>query len=711
MRIIYRYCPISGLFVVLAVLFMASTGQAETRTEGLGDEIVVTAGKDERSYLDLIGNTAKIPGQNIYITNHQHIYELGVQAAGTWISRGSGQEHLTAIRSPVLTGPGACGAFLTLEDSIPTRPTGFCNVNQLFEIPTEMARAVEVIRGPANALYGSNGLHGTINFLMPEPGIDPGWKASGEIGPDEFYRGKLGWGGALGKSDMTFGLLADTYDGWRDDSGYAQQKGFVRLIRPLKSGDLEFGFTATNLDQETAGFIEGQDAIASIGDKYAYKDPVLRTSNPNPEAFRDADSQRFYMRWAPSADGTSSRSDLRVFLRRSEMAFLQHFLPGQPLEENGQISGGLMWYHQGPVGKASALTTGLDLEYMDGFLKQTQEGPGFGPFPQGKHYDYDVTSVMAAPYVQIEVPLNADWEFMFGLRLEYLRYDYDNNMVDGNTTDDGITPCMNSMSMPIDCRYSRPADRTDDFLNLAPNVGLLYRINDSMSTSMSLSRGFRAPQATELYRLQAGQSVSDLDSETIDSLEVAYRWQTPAHLIEATAFAMKKDNFIFQDANRFNISDGKTKHWGMELQALLSFENGIYGGVVGTWARHTYDFFRDNGPASSETITPGNDVDTAPRTLGSARLGYDRAIGLAELEFVHFGSYYLDAANAHQYSGHNLLNFRLIWRFRENWTAALRVNNLTDELYADRADYAFGDYRFFPGRGRELFVQVTYRTL
>ena len=51
-----------------------------------------------------------------------------------------------------------------LEDSIPIRPTGFCNVNQLFEVPTELAQSVEVLRGPANALYGSNGLHGTINF-------------------------------------------------------------------------------------------------------------------------------------------------------------------------------------------------------------------------------------------------------------------------------------------------------------------------------------------------------------------------------------------------------------------------------------------------------------------------------------------------------------------------------------------------------------------
>lgn len=686
---------VTGIMTIAAMADTALPAESAPGTRGLGDEIVVTAGKDGRSSLELIGNTAKIPGERAFLTNHQHVYELGTQAAGTWISRGSGQEHLTAIRSPVLTGPGACGAFLMLEDSIPIRPTGFCNVNQLFEVPTELAQGVEVLRGPANALYGSNGLHGTINFLMPAPGATPGWTGSAEIGPDEFYRGKLGWGGSLGKNNMTYGVLADHYDGFRDDSGYKQQKGFFRLDRALQSGEFGMGFSASNLDQETAGFILG---------KNAYKDSALRTSNPNPEAFRDANSQRFFIRLKPDWQGALKGSDFRVYLRRSEMEFLMHFLPGQPLEENGQTSGGLIWTLHRSIWKDSSLTTGLDLEYMDGFLKQTQESPGFGPFPQGKQYDYDVSSVMAAPYGQLEIPVGDAWNVMFGLRLEYLRYDYDNNMVDGNTLDDGVTTC----ATPTGCRYNRPADRNDDFLNLAPNIGALYTINESTVLFATLSRGFRAPQATELYRLQADQNVADLDSEMIDSLEFGIRWQTPQYRVEATTFAMKKDNFIFQDADRSNISDGKTKHWGIELQADAQARNGIYGGIAATYARHTYDFDRD-GRSVNETIRSGNDVDTAPRTLGSMRFGYNVPRWQTELEWVHNGGYYLDAANDREYPGHNLLNLRTVWRVRDAWSLALRLNNLTDKRYADRADFAFDEYRYFPGRSREVFFQVAHQ--
>jgi len=89
------------------------------------------------------------------------------------IQRGSGQESLTALRSPVLTGAGACGAVLVLEDGIPIRPVGSCNVNELFEVNLEQAAAIEKLRGPGSVLYGSSAVHGIINVLPPLPGRLP----------------------------------------------------------------------------------------------------------------------------------------------------------------------------------------------------------------------------------------------------------------------------------------------------------------------------------------------------------------------------------------------------------------------------------------------------------------------------------------------------------------------------------------------------------
>jgi iron complex outermembrane recepter protein len=41
---------------------------------------------------------------------------------------------------------------------------------------------------------------------------------------------------------------------------------------------------------------------------------------------------------------------------------------------------------------------------------------------------------------------------------------------------------------------------------------------------------------------------------------------------------------------------------------------------------------------------------------------------------------------------------------------SLRVDNVLDTAYADRADFAFGNYRYFPGRGRAFFVSFDYAT-
>jgi outer membrane receptor for Fe3+-dicitrate len=98
------------------------------------DEIVVTSQRREQVVLLHAGNIAQVDVQSLQWVNAQHIHEVMNRVAGAWVVRGSGQEHQTAIRSPVLGGGGACGGFLPLEDGIPVRPAGFCNINQFIRL-------------------------------------------------------------------------------------------------------------------------------------------------------------------------------------------------------------------------------------------------------------------------------------------------------------------------------------------------------------------------------------------------------------------------------------------------------------------------------------------------------------------------------------------------------------------------------------------------
>jgi len=668
----------------LLPLLLALGLPAVAAPRDLPDEIFVTATRYPVAALDLAGNTALVDGARIALIGPTHINELGTQLPGVWLSRGSGQESLTAIRSPVLTGPGSCGSFLILEDGVSIRPTGFCNVNELFELPSEQAAAVEVIRGPGTALYGSNAVHGTLNLLLPAPG-DDGLELAGGYGPNHFARGEVRAAvpGATPDTGLVGGLLVDHDGGFREASDYRQAKGFLKYATAFATGRLELAFSGNVLDQETAGFILGEDS---------YQDEALRTSNPNPESYRDANAQRLTARWRPAANTADEGVDLIAFLRRSEMDFLQHFLLGQPTEENGQASGGATLLRYTTRG-ALRLTTGFDVEVAKGWLEETQSQPDVGTpvRPQGQHYDYDAWQWLAAPYLQAAWQVAPRVTLTGGVRLEWLRYDYDNHLA------------ADTFGL-----FTRPADRSDSFTNLAPNLGITVRVGGHTAVYATLVRGFRAPQAAELYRLQAGQDVADLDSESIDSLEAGWRWQSPRARVELAAFAMRKRDYVLQDSNRYNVSNGESEHVGTEVDIELRSDAGFYGALAGTWARQTYAF--SQAITGGETIVDGNDIDTAPRTLGSLRAGWAGESLLAEAEWVHQGGYYLTAQEDQDYPGHDLLNLRLAWDFTPAWGATLRLNNATDERYADRADFAFGDYRYFPGRERELYVELRWQS-
>jgi iron complex outermembrane receptor protein len=660
------------------------------------EPVTVTATRQPQPLSAFAGSVTRLQAEEVAFAGATHHAELLNRVPGVLIQRGSGQESLTALRSPVLTGPGSCGAFLFLEDGIPLRPVGFCNVNGLFEVNSEQAAAVEVLRGPGSALYGSNAVHGIINVLNPSPSDLPSLALAAEAGSDQYLRGKLGARGSVGGNDLGLAMHATHDGGWRDDTGFDEQKLAASSVGSALGGTLTLRLNATNLDQQTAGFIVGEGA---------YKDEALARSNPNPEAYRRAHSLRATAHLGrPLAAGGL---DLRVALRSSRMEFLQHFLLGQPLERNGQDSLALLVSRSLERSASSRVVLGMDLEVASGSLLQRQDGPTTGGppaanaiRPAGRHYDYRVDSALLAPYAQWEWAASENLSVTAGLRLEWLRYDYDNRMLDGNT-DENSLPC------PGGCLYTRPADRVNAFTNLGPRLGLTWRLSNDTSLWAAASRGFRPPEATELYRLQRGQQVADLDSERIDGVELGLRHFGPRLRLEAAAFWMDKQDVILRDSLGFNVSGGSTRHRGLEYALGLPLGGGWSLDAAGTWALHTYGF--SGGIEQGEQVTRGDDVDTAPRHLHAAHLRYAGSRFLGELEWMHVGGYWANASNTARYPGHDLLNLRLEAALARGWTIAARITNLADTAYADRADYAFGNYRYFPGRGRAAFLEIGWR--
>ena len=627
------------------------------------------------------GSVGVVHADTIELTRASHVHEVLVRVPGVWVSRGSGHEHLTAIRSGVLTGAGACGEFLLLENGVPIRPAGFCNVNNLFEMNTEQAAAIEVVRGPASALFGGNALHGVVNTVTATSAEAS--HGSLEAGPYGYLQGRLDTGG----NGWRINVLTTSSEGYRDDTGHGQHKVYGGVDSDIAGWSVSSTLSATLLNQETGGFVRGFEAY----------DSAARDSNPNPEAYRDAWSMRLAGVWQRVSGDRAVT--LTPYLRRSSMAFFQHFLPGQPLENNAQSSVGLTARVE--TEGTWRWTAGAVAEVFRGTLSEQQDGPTTGSAflvatrPPGTHYDYDVVGATLAAFYDAGVNLADDVEMVASARLERNTYDYDNHHLVGNSRDDGSACGFGG------CLYTRPADREDGYTNLAGRIGVEWSLGEGRAAYAVAGLGFRPPQTTELYRLQRGQNVADLDSESLRSGEAGLRGSWGRLDVDVAAYVDATRNLIFRDANGFNVSDGATE--GRGIEAEIAWRAGAHTvDLAFAWSRHQYAFTRNVG--GGERIEDGNEVDTAPRRLGSAHWRWQGEWLTSELEVVRIGSHFINASNTARYGGHTVVNWRGTWDATPRVRLFARVVNLLDAAYADRADFAFGSYRYFPAMPRQVYV-------
>ena len=175
--------PIALAMLALS-LHTVSLGQTTDPQDAL-ETVIVTASRLPASAMTLPVAWSVVDQATLERIAPQHSNQVFNRVAGAWVSRGNGQESLVSVRSPVLTGAGSCGAFMTAQDGISMRSPGFCNVNQLFDANLLQAGSVEVLKGPATVVVGSNAPHGIINLLTRRVCATPHTR-SGEAGSRDY---------------------------------------------------------------------------------------------------------------------------------------------------------------------------------------------------------------------------------------------------------------------------------------------------------------------------------------------------------------------------------------------------------------------------------------------------------------------------------------------------------------------------------------------
>lgn len=655
--------------------------QTTESDEGSVEVISVTASKTSQNLTQTADSLSVVSADEIALAAPQHINQVLDAVPGVWISRGNGQEHLTAIRSPVLTGAGSCGAFFVGVDGISVRAPGFCNANQLFDVNYLQAASIDVLRSPASTLYGANAMHGVINVISKDAFLTANNQLGIELGAYDFTRANAQFSRQYDNSAWLSLVNLSKDGGYQEQSGYAQQKVSQIYQYRGQTWNNKTLFEYSNLNQETAGFIRGLKS---------YKNAELKRSNPNPEAFRDSRSVRMHSSFSRQSE--NAELTLTPYLRYHNMTFLQHFLPWKSLEQNKHRSIGSQTKYLYESENVTWLS-GADIDYSRGSLLETQDNDFSPNIPAGVHYDYAVKALQLAAYTQFTWQYQA-FEVRAGLRFERNSYDY-NNLTESRSA------CAPNIAV---CRFSRPDDQSVSFNALSPALNIQYTWSDNVLMYAKYSQGFRAPQATELFRLQNNQLVSDIGKESMNAVEIGLRYHNRTTHAHFAIYDMRKKDVIFQDSNRQNVSDASTSHKGYELEISHRFSDdwSVAGHI--SYGNHKYE-----NNAILSTPIEGNVIDTAPKYLSNLRLNYRVNDKInAQLSWQFTDEYYLNPQNTAKYQGHNIVDANVLIDLNDQVRLSLHAYNIGNRDYAERADFAFGSYRYFVGQPIRLFANLVW---
>lgn len=695
----------AGLFSVFPLALFAQSASPS----GSLEPVTVTATRERESVSTTPVSVGILGASVIRQTAPSHPQQILGQVPGVAIAVTNGEGHTTAIRQPFTTSP----MYLYLEDGIPVRATGFFNHNALYEVNLPQAGAIEVIRGPGSALYGSDAIGGIVNVLSREPVPKPGAAVN-------FEAGSFGWRRLL--AEATGGVSADgaarvdlnlTHtDGWRTRTGYDRQSLNARWDHAGgDNGVFKTILGVTRIDQQT-----GANSALTWAD---YRDNPRK--NNFSIAYRKVDALRLSTEYLWEAGPT--QFSVIPYYRNNAMDLNGSYnLSSDPRIERTDVeSYGLMTRWRRELGGAlkARVLAGADLERSPGkreedALNLTSTGSGASRNYTGytigsRIYDYSVTWRTAALWTQGEIEPLERLRLTGGLRHDTMSFDMSNHLTAGTSANSGKY-------------YGQTASAGVDYSKLSPKFGATYDLGGGRSAFASWNQAFRVPSESQLFRGGSGASVNEALSRAQSALalkpiraeqfELGIRGFTRERNWEVVWFDLvKRDDLVSQRDLTTNLSTtvnaGKTRHRGVELGLGQALASQWRVDAALSWARHTYEDWTT--VSGTQTISySGKEMESAPRLIGNTRVSWvptdaDRV----QVEWVHLGSWWLEASNSAaygKYSGHDVFNLRYGRRISRDVSLNVRVMNLTDRRYADSASVSSSTAVFTPALPRALYL-------
>ncbi len=566
-----------------------------------------------------------------------------------------------------------------IVDGIPeTLPDGQAGVDS---IDLGSAQRIEVLRGPASALYG-NAAGGVIAVTSELGSATPLFATRIAGGAHGYRQWQLKSLGAVEGADYLVNVSRTQLDGYRDQARARGALLNAKLGTPL--GEAGRLIVALNLtDQPQAQDPGGISAAQATAQPTSAHDRNLRF-----DAGEELAQQRLGALYRHQGD----RGELSLRLHTVWRDFSNRL----PFEGGGMVAlrrffiGGGAQYDFAGLPAAFGLSLGLDYDRQDDARQRFDNLDG----QRGERVfaqDEQVDSLGA--YLQGRYVLAPDWTLQAGLRYDRLAYDVrDAHLADGD--DSGRLT----------------------FTALSPSLSLSWSLASGLLFA-SYSRAFETPTTTELANPDAGGGFnSSLAPQIADNFEIGYRAKRGPWSGELALFTIRLDEELVpyeleaSPGRTYYANAGRSARHGLETALSWALAPGLAIHAAYTWSDFRFRRFVDaRGSDFAGRRQPG-----LPQHFAYFALRFDSTRGLhAVLEASHAGTLYADNANAVAVGAYTVANLRVsqdLHVFGQALSPYLGINNLFDATYFGNVRInAFGGRYFEPAPGRSVHAGLSLR--
>ena len=507
---------IKRLFSVLTavvggtLLFPATTSAEELNDSLALQEVVVTGTRNATDVRHLPMTVTVVSRETLTQQNQTSVLPMVMQQVpGLFVTSRSmmGYGVSTGAAGGInLRGiSGGAGQLLVLIDGHP-QYQGIYGHPISDSYQTLMADRVEVLRGPASVLYGSNAMGGVLNIVtrsMHEDGV----KTHINLGSGSYGTVQTEASNQIrsGKFSSTVAAQYNRTDNHRPRMGFEQYGGYLKLGYDFT--EHWNAYVDADITHFNSSYPGATNSPMYDADQWITRGVVSATVENHYDKTSGALSVYSNFGRHKIDDGTADPTKPTQRYFRSKDALT-----------------GISWYQSAQLFEGNRLTVGVDYMHIYGNAyytsKQTDEVLDTPNKQSGKSYRNEI-----AGYVDFRQDLTSWLTIDAGLRL-------DHHSVSGT--------------------------------EWIPQAGIVVRPIETGEIKAMASKGFRNPTMREMYLYPP--SNEELEPERIWNYELSWRHRLGAFHYGANFFYIKGDNMI-QTVNRKNVNTGEIENYGMELEA------------------------------------------------------------------------------------------------------------------------------------------------